>query len=180
MSAESEFDQFFAAGFRRLTLQVFAMTGNLPEAEDAVQDAFARAWQRWAQVSCYGDPEGWVRTVAFRIAVSSWRAAGNRLRAHRRAGERPAVPELSPDRLALLAALAQINRDQRRVIVLHYLAGLSVQEIAAELGTSPNTVKTRLLRGRRALLAHVDEFADDALGDAHSARHAGKDATFDA
>jgi len=42
------------------------MTGSRAEAEDCVQEAYARAWQRWDKVSGYGDPEAWVRTVAVR------------------------------------------------------------------------------------------------------------------
>lgn len=164
MGAEREFDEFFAATFRRLTVQVFAMTGNLGEAEDAVQEAFARAWQRWPKVGRYGDAEAWVRTVAFRIAVSSWRKSVNRLAAHRKSQGEAVVPELSADRLALIQALRRVGTDQRQVLVLHYLAGLAVDDIARELAVSVNTVKSRLHRGRKALAPFVSEFADDPEG----------------
>src|SRR4029453_7948644 len=81
-----EFDKFYAGTRRALVAQVFAMVGDLGEAEDAVAEAFARAWQRWGQVHLYADPGAWVRTVAYRVAVSSWRRARNRATAHRRAG----------------------------------------------------------------------------------------------
>ena len=71
MTDELDFDGFYAATFRRVVGQVYAMTGNLSEAEDSVQEAYARAWERWGKVRGYNDPEGWVRTVAYRIAVSS-------------------------------------------------------------------------------------------------------------
>ena len=156
-----DFDRLYAAAFRRLTVQVYAMTGSLSEAEDAVQEAFARAWQRWPRVSACDNPESWIRTVAVRITVSTWRKATSRRVAHRRHGEASPVPALSPDHLALVDALRRIDADQRLVIVLHHLVGMPVDRIAAEYGMSVNTVKSRLYRGRKALAPYVSEFVDD-------------------
>ena len=50
------------------------------QAQDALQEAYVRAWQRWDRVSAYEDPEGWVRTVAYRQCVSVWRRPGWRSR----------------------------------------------------------------------------------------------------
>jgi RNA polymerase sigma-70 factor (ECF subfamily) len=156
-----DFDAFYASTSRRVLGHMFAMTGRIGEAEDAVQEAYARAWQRWATVSQYGDPEAWVRTVAYRISVSTWRKANNRFVAHRRHGPLDDPPGLSPDHVALAAALRLIPAEQRQVIVLHYLVGQSVEQVAAETGVPVNTVKSRLARGRRALANHVSEFVDE-------------------
>ena len=153
------FDDFFAASFQRVVTQVYLMTGNLAEVEDAVQDAFARAWQRWDTYSDYHQPEAWVRLVAYRIMVSGWRKAANRLSAHRRAEADGYAPDLSPDHVVLVAALRAIPPDQRRAVVLHHLVGLSIDEVAAETSASPGTVKSRLSRGRKALAPLL---ADDA------------------
>jgi len=156
-----DFDAFYAATHRRIVGQIYAMTGSLHEAEDCVQEAFARAWQRWGSLSAdHGSPEAWVRTVAARLAVSSWRKAVNRLTAHRRENRAVEVSGMNPDHLAVVAALRRISADQRLAIVLHHYAGLSVEEIAAETGAAPSTVKARLARGRRALAPHLTEFAD--------------------
>lgn len=151
MADVDDFDMFYAAASRRLVGQVFAMVGNLSEAEDAVQEAFCRAWPRWTKLRTYSDPEGWIRTVAYRIAVSSWRKAVNRLLAHRRAAGTDDVPGANADHLALMDALRRVPLEQRRVLVLHHLVGLPVQEIAQEIGVAPGTVKSRLARGRRAV-----------------------------
>lgn len=161
VGGELGFDEFYAASFRRLVGQVYAMTGSLAEAEDAVQEACARAWQRWNKVREYNSPEAWVRTVAYRITVSSGRKARSRLLAHRRDDtDRGEVPGLNPDHLALMSALRQISAEQRRAIVLHYLVGLSVDEICDETSAPPGTVKARLARGRKALAPYVSEFAE--------------------
>jgi len=160
MPKTDDFDMFYAATSRRLVGQVFAMTGDLGEAEDAVQEAYIRAWRRWPRIRAYDDPEGWIRVVAYRITVNSWHKARNRLTAHR-AGRPDELPGLSPDLVALVSALRKIPEAQRRAIVLHHLAGLSVEEIARETGAPTGTVKARLARGRRALAPLVSEFDDN-------------------
>lgn len=148
---ETSFDAFYRASRQRLFDTLYALTGDRAEAQDAVHEAYARAWQRWSTVGDYGDPEAWVRTVARRIAVSRWRRTRNRLVAHRRVGEPPPLPGPGPDSVALVTALARIPLPQRTAIVLHHLAGLPVAEVAAETGVAVGTVKARLSRGRKAL-----------------------------
>jgi RNA polymerase sigma-70 factor (ECF subfamily) len=145
-----QFDEFYATTTGKVVAQVYAMVGDLGEAEDAVAEAYSRAWQRWSRIQQYADPSAWVRTVAYRIAVSSWRRARNRAAAHQRSG--PAGPvALDPQTVALVDALRRIPPAHRRAIVLHHLVGLSVNEIAAETGGSVSAVKQWLSRGRRAL-----------------------------
>ncbi len=71
------FDEFYAATSRRLLHQMYAMTGNLADAQECVQEAYARAWQRWGQVREADNPEAWLRTVAWRVAASRWRKTKN-------------------------------------------------------------------------------------------------------
>ena len=58
---------------------------------------------------------------------------------------------MSPDHIAVVTALHDISADQRMAIVLYRYTGLSIEEIAAETGATPGSVKTRLARGRKAL-----------------------------
>ena len=164
MRDAGEFDAFYAGSSRRVLGQMYAMTGNRAEAEDAVAEAYLKAWDRWDTVRDCDSPEAWVRRVASRIAVSSWRKAVNRLKAHHREAVDQQVEGLSPDHVALVRALRQIPADQRRVIVLHHLVGLSVGEIAHEIGAPTGTVKARLARGRKAMAAHLSDTGDFAMG----------------
>jgi RNA polymerase sigma-70 factor, ECF subfamily len=148
--AES-FDAFYAGTNRRLLHQMYAMTGNLADAQELVQEAYARAWQRWSTVSAYDDPQAWVRTVAWRLAASKWRRTKTAMVAMVRHGPPEDTPEPSIDNVALVAALKQIPEAQRRAIVLHHLSGLSVAEVAHETHSPEGTVKARLARGRAAL-----------------------------
>ena len=160
MPKADDFDEFYATTSRRLVGQLFAMTGDLHEAEDAVQEAYIRAWQRWPRIRGYHDREAWIRTVAYRISVNVFSKAKNRLTAHHRASRHAEQPEMSPDLLTLVSALRKIPEPQRRAIVLHHLVGLSIEEIAAETGAPAGTVKARLARGRKALAPLVSDFGE--------------------
>lgn len=159
-SAGLDFDGFYAAHFQSLTIQLYAYTGDLPSAQDVVQEAFYRALVRWRRVSAMDDPLGWVRRVAWNLATSQWRRARTAalfLRKHRVED----VPAPGEDRVALAGALATLPDRHRRVVVLHYLADQSVRDIADQVGVPEGTVKVWLHRGRAALAARLAENGDE-------------------
>jgi RNA polymerase sigma-70 factor, ECF subfamily len=152
-----EFTSFYAASFPRLVGQLAAMTGNRPEAQDAVQEAFVRAWVHRDQISTDRDAEAWVRVTAWRIAVSRWQRArkGRRLMLLAARPDVAAGPD--PDRIAFVEALRRVPAEQRRALVLYHLVDLTVEQIAAETSVRPGTVKARLARGRAALAPYLRE-----------------------
>ncbi|MFG1921522.1 RNA polymerase sigma factor [Cryptosporangium sp. NPDC048952] len=150
-----DFGRFYADNFPVLCKQLYAYTGDATEAQDAVQEAFVRAWTRWASVSRYENPAGWVRQVAWRLAISRWRRARTALRYLN--GQREVhAPPPGPEHVTLVAALATLPERQRRAVVLHYLADLSIAQIATEESVAEGTVKSWLHRGRAAMAAHLD------------------------
>jgi RNA polymerase sigma-70 factor (ECF subfamily) len=151
-----DFDAFYTTTAPALVRQVHALTGDLAEAQDCVQEAYARAWQRWSTIHRYDAPAAWVRQVACRLAVSRFRRA--RVAHGLLKQQRPThVPEVDASRVALIAALRRIPEAQRIAIVLHHIAGLSVEEIATEVNAPAGTVKARLSRGRAALALLLDD-----------------------
>lgn len=159
MSPE-EFTEFYAASFRRIVGQLYVMTGDRAEAQDAVQEAFVRAWAQRAKLDRHGSPEAWVRVTAWRLAVSSWHRSrlGERLLRSRippQASEGP-----TPDRIAVIDALRRVPAQQRRALVLYYVCDLTVAQVAAETGVPAGTVKARLARGRAALAAVLGAMAE--------------------
>ena len=152
MRTPDDFDAFYADTGRRVLLHVYAVCGDLGDAQDITQEAYARAWQRWSTVSAYDNPEHWVRKVAWRLAANRWRGLRRWLAAQTRLG-RPdgSTAGPSPERVALVAALQKLPEAQRRTVVMHYLLDMGVQEIAASTDTPAGTVKARLSRGRAAL-----------------------------
>lgn len=160
---EADFDAFYGRTSAASVRALHAMTGDLAEAQDVVQEAYARAWQRWSMLRGYDAPEAWVRTVAWRLAVSRLRRARVGFAKLSAVGPAQDVAPPGPERVALVAALRRLPAAQRRAVVLHHLVGLSVAEIAAETGAPDGTVKARLSRGRSALaLLLSDEEASRA------------------
>ena len=114
---EAEFDDFYAASFARLVGQLHAMIGDRDEAQECVQEAFVRAWSHRAQLDRGHAPEAWVRTTAYRLAVSRWRRAVRARRAPDRAVQHQAPPpEPGADRGALVEALRQRPEAQRHTV----------------------------------------------------------------
>jgi RNA polymerase sigma-70 factor (ECF subfamily) len=146
-----DFADFYHATWQRVVAFLFAMSGDLGEAQDIAQEAYARCWQRWRTVGGYTDPEAWVRTVGYRLCVNHWRKTRNRRAAYRRHGEPDPVAPPSDDALALVTALRQLPPEQRYAIVLHHLLDLPVEEVARQSGATISSVKARLARGRRSL-----------------------------
>lgn len=155
--ARPGFDDFYHATYASLTAQLNAYLGDPAEAEDVVQEAFLRAWQRWKHISGFDDPASWVRRVAWNIATSRWR----RLRReagflHRQPSDGATCP-LGPDHIALVTALRELRPEVRQVIVLHYLADLPVAQIAADLHRPKGTILSWLHRGRAQLSVLLDD-----------------------
>jgi RNA polymerase sigma-70 factor (ECF subfamily) len=155
----ANFDEFYGASAVRVVRHCYALTGNLADAQDIAQEAFARAWQRWASVRDYASPEAWVRQVATNLATSRWRRDRTARAAARELAGQQYIPEIGPDTVALVAGLRTLPEKQRVVLVLHYLADMSVGQIAAELGCPAGSVKAWLSRGRAGLAAAMSECA---------------------
>jgi RNA polymerase sigma-70 factor (ECF subfamily) len=160
--------EIYEASAPRLVTQLYGLTGDFAEAQDAVQEAFARALARPGRLRGVDNPEAWLRTVAMNIARSRHRrrALFDRLARSGRLNPVGAPPSISPDRVALVAALQRLPRKVREAIVLHYIADLPVAEVAAVLGCSIEAVKTRLARGRRAL---AEQMRDTVARENHRA-----------
>ncbi|MER5968231.1 SigE family RNA polymerase sigma factor [Streptomyces sp. NPDC002055] len=161
-----EFEEFYALTVARLTGQLYVMLGDLHEAQDVVQEAFVKGWSRRRQLDRDGRPEAWIRTVAWRLAVSRWRFRRRTAEAWHSSGAPPHVEGPGPESVALVEALRLLPAQQRRTMTLHYVCDLTVEQIAGETGLSASTVKTHLARGRAALSHRLQ---DPRLEEAHGA-----------
>jgi RNA polymerase sigma-70 factor (ECF subfamily) len=157
-----DFAECYAAHFGPIAGQLTVYLGSVDEAQELTQEAFTRAWMRWGRIAQYDDPSAWVRRVAWNLATSRIRRMRTALRyRHSQRTEHVAGP--GPERVALEAALATLPPNQRRAVVLHYLVGLPVAEIAELCRAREGAVRTWLYRARLALAQHLtDEVNDDA------------------
>ena len=162
MGAEEEFDELYRISRDRLVVQITAICGDPTEARDFVQEAFVRAWTRWGRIATYEDPEGWIRRVAYRLAVGRWRRSRKlvlRADVHQ---ERMELPE---EQVGVIDALQRIPVSERRALVLHHVCGLSVEDTAAELSAPIGTVKSWLFRGRAHLASELGDTEELTYGD---------------
>jgi RNA polymerase sigma-70 factor, ECF subfamily len=155
--------EFLHTSYPRLVAAVALVCGSRPAAEDAVQEALLRAWERSEKGEEIESLDGWVRTVALNLARSGLR----RLRAEARARSRmrgAASDEPSANHVDLEQALSTLSRRQREAVVLRYYLQLDTREVAAALQINEGTVKSTLFRAR-AMLANalgIDEQPEEA------------------
>jgi DNA-directed RNA polymerase specialized sigma24 family protein len=150
-----DLQEIYATSAGRLVAQMYGVTGDFAEAQDVVHEAFARALAHPGRMRHVDNPEAWLRRVALNVARSRHRrrVVFDRLARGGRLHDPGHAPPLSPDHVALVAALQTLPPATRETVVLHHIADLPVAEVAAVLGCSVDTVKSRLVRGRRALAA---------------------------
>ena len=129
---------------------LYAFLHDRAQAEDAVQDAFASALVRWPVLRGYHDPEAWVRTVAFRRAIDHHRRTARQRRALLQ-GPPPSLPPVDAEHLDLVRPLGKLLLAQREVLVLHYVAELAVDRVAADCGAAGRHREEPAGRGRAAL-----------------------------
>lgn len=159
---EAELEAFYAATYPRVIGMLTLLTGSRAEAEELAQDAFVQLIPRWDRISGYDDPTAWVFTTARRMATSRWRRARVAARALPQLAARQPQDARGPELSAEVADwLRGLSIPHREVLVLHHALGMSVEEIAAELGVAPGTVKSRLSRARDAARAADREQPDE-------------------
>ena len=165
---EAWLEESYALSFRTACL----ILGNRFDAEEAVQEAFLRAWQFRASLAGGADYKPWL----YRVVVNSCNSKLRKEIPHR--DRRSTDDDLAtasttsdtPARVALSADMARALRDLpphlRVVIVLRYYADLSERQIATAIGKRQGTVKSRLHEARRLLAEHPAlrrEGADDSV-----------------
>jgi RNA polymerase sigma-70 factor (ECF subfamily) len=159
-SRELAFAAFYQKNIASLARTLTASLGDAQVAQDAAQEAMARACERWDKIQSYDNPTGWCYRVAMNWATSRWRK-------RRREVVTDAAPRSAPfespdfeiqDRL--LAALRELSIDHRSVIVLRLVEDWSIAETAEALGIAPGTVQSRYARALTRLRAELGDFDD--------------------
>ena len=124
-----------------------AILGDVPEAEDAVQDTFLRYLEKGPEFRDEGHERAWLLKVTANGCKSRLRS-----RKRRQTQELPdSLPAPEDGSREVLAAVMALPANQRAAVHLYYYEGYSTGEIAAILGQRPGTVRSHLSRARDAL-----------------------------
>ena len=153
VEARARFDEFFEDEHERLFKALYFVTGNRQDAEELMQDAFMKLWERWDQIDRIADPTGYL----FRVALNGFRM---RRRQAATALRRltPVVEERDPFvevemRADVQRLLLGLTVRQRAALLLVDLLGYSSEQAARILRVRPSTVRALATQGRRALRA---------------------------
>ncbi len=136
-----DFAEFYRAYYPLLVRYALRLTGEPETARDIAQEALTRTFTRWVGVR---NKEGYAYLVTTNLARDRWSARRRETELLRRIGPPAASPP--PDVLVRDAVSRLPN-----IVVLHYFADLTVEQIAAVVKRPAGTVKQRLFAARKAL-----------------------------
>lgn len=153
--------------YQRLAFRTaYVITGSAPEAEDAAQEGFVKAFRALAGFRAGADPRPWLLRIVANEARNRVRSAHRRhgleLRVAQgfRQGDAAPSPEAAAlgaeQRRRLLDLVNSLPEDDRLVITSRYFLELSGQETAAALGIAEGTVKSRLSRALDRLRVRLE------------------------
>lgn len=161
---EEEFAAYFAARRDVVRRTAYLVCGDWHRADDLAQTAFVALHRHWRTVRDRAALDAYVRRILVRAAVDESRRPWRRERPVAAPPEPPATPDRTDavaTRSVLVAGLQHVPPRQRAVLVLRYLEGQSVADVAVALGCSEGTVKSQAARGLAALRGVLGEVLDD-------------------
>jgi RNA polymerase sigma-70 factor (ECF subfamily) len=151
------FEDFFEQTHQRLFGGLCLITGNRHEAEEVMQDAYLKVWERWDRVGAMDEPIGFL----FRTAMNVFRSRYRRglLAIRRTASLAPRVDDLAAveDRDEVVRLIRRLPPAERASIVLTTMFGYSSEEAGRILGMKAATVRAHASRGRAEARAGMEE-----------------------
>jgi len=155
--AHASFESFFELTNQRLFGGLCLVTGNRHEAEEIMQDAYLKVWERWDRVSGLDDPAGYLFRTAMNGFRSRYRRASVAIR--KRVALAPTVDDLAAveDRDEVVRILRPLSPAERASIVLTTMFGYSSEEAGRLLGVKAATVRAHATRARADARAYSEE-----------------------
>lgn len=165
---EQEFTTYFVARHDAVRRTAYLICGDWHRADDLAQTAFVAVHRRWRRIRDHAALDAYVRRTLVRAAIDESRRPWRRERFVEVLPEccaAGAVHDIVGDsvatRSALVDGLQQVPPRQRAVLVLRFLEGQSVADVATALGCSEGTVKSQTARGLDTLRAALGDVLDD-------------------
>ena len=157
----SRIEETFRAEFGRVVATLVRLFGDIDLAEEAVQEAFAVALQRWPDAGVPPNPGGWIVTTARNHAIDRLRREGSRPGRHAQAAlihQRDEAQEVGPvpdDHLRLIFTCCHpaLAPSAQVALTLRLLGGLETSEIARAFLVPEPTMSQRLVRAKGKIRA---------------------------
>jgi RNA polymerase sigma-70 factor (ECF subfamily) len=160
LEASRSFETFYDAESRTLFRRLWLVTGNRGEAEELMQDAFLKVWERWEQVGAMEDPVGYLYRTAMNLFRKRYRRALLAIR--RTIGLAPSRDDFADadDRDSVRRVLSTLPPRQRAALVLTEMLGFSPVDAGRALGVQASTVRSLSHQGRASFRRAME--VDDA------------------
>ena len=160
LEASASFETFYDAESRTLFRRLWLVTGNRAEAEELMQDAFLKVWERWEQVGAMEDPVGYLYRTAMNLFRKRYRRAVLAIR--RTVGLVPSRDDFADadDRETVRRVLSTLPARQRAALVLTEMLGFSPEDAGRALGVQASTIRSLSHQGRASFRRAME--VDDA------------------
>jgi RNA polymerase sigma-70 factor (ECF subfamily) len=157
VTVDAAFDELYRREFGSVYRACYLLAGDAGLAEEATQEAFARALERWRRLRDRPWVAGWVTTTAM-----------NHVRRTLRRRRREPVPIAAPAEATDLAghvdlavAIRALPPRQQEALILHYGMDLTLADVGSAMGCAEGTVKAHLAKARETLRRMLEVPADE-------------------
>ena len=159
METEDVVDRLFRREAGRAVASLIRVTGDFDLAEEAVQEAFATAMERWQRDGVPENPGAWITVTARNRAIdrirreTAGRAKAEQLAGLERLRPEDSMPEIIDDRLRLIFTCCHpaLPPESRVALTLRTVGGLTSRQIARAFLVSEPTIQQRLVRAKRKI-----------------------------
>jgi RNA polymerase sigma factor (sigma-70 family) len=147
-------EELYTAHAQGAVRLAYLLVGDLEIAQDIAQEAFLRAFGRFADIRKPHSFPAYLRATIVNLTRKHFKRRGlerlylDRLRTRR---EESVAPPNTEEREVVTQALLQVPERQRAALLLHYYEDLSEYEVADLLGVSEQATRSLVARGRKAL-----------------------------
>jgi RNA polymerase sigma-70 factor (sigma-E family) len=155
---EREYVEYVRARLPALRRTAYQLCGDAHRGDDLVQQTITKLFVNWWRARAADNTDAYVRRILVHAFLDERRLGWARVSLFSSAPDNAVVPEsMADERTVLRAALGQLPRRTRAVLVLRFLLDLPVDEVATALGCRPGTVKSQTARGLTLMRRLLDE-----------------------
>ena len=136
-------------------------------AEDIVQEVFVKVYRNYNKFKHNADEKTWITKIAINTCKTYLKSSWVKRVILKEETESTFIEDVEKrfiyqdEKAQLLLAVLEMGSKYKDIIILYYYNGLTISEISKILGISENTVKTRMVRGRKKLEIKLKEMVDD-------------------
>jgi RNA polymerase sigma-70 factor (ECF subfamily) len=157
VSLTSEFEDLYRREYPNLVAVATALTGDLRDGEDAVQDTMVKAFARWSDVGRLQRPGAWCHRVLLHACRSRWRRRRTEARFWGRSRRGRFVAEPSADVMVFWGLVRELPSRPRAAVTLHFAGERTMAEIASILDVPEGTVRSDIARARVVITAALKD-----------------------